>query len=465
MEERVGGWRLWLLSVSVGLLLLSPYLLSYGMFFDGVIYSAVSRNLAIGFGEFWRPAYSLTLGREFYGHPPLGFWMQSLPYRLLGDHLWIDKAYSFGVGILNIALLYLLWRVLQIGRYSGFWAPLLLLLTLPSVRWVMRNDLLENPMTLFILAASILYALSLRRRLFLSLPAGLSVGLAFLVKGPVSLFALLFPITFANRFGWRRSLLSFLLGLSAFVALAVLILSTPEARHFFQEYVRRQIAVSVAGLENPAPSRLYIIYALMTELVFPVSILAVAKVVLGGRLTFNGDVLSLLLLGLSGSLPIMVSLKQSRFYLFPSLFFYVLALSILFSQVIANAEKNVALRRVAGLLTPTFVVAALAVAIRFAGSGMGGYEPFYRDFVERPLRLNLRSHELLSVCPKSLYGNWSLFAGMERVFKLSMSLGEGHRFLLVEVGKCEAPEGYRPIHPEGEATFRLYRRISDGEDH
>jgi len=133
MEERVDSYGLLLLSLSFLLLLLSPYLFSYGMFFDGIIYSAVSRNLAIGFGSLWKPAYSLTLGREFYGHPPVGFWIQSVVYRLFGEALWLDKAYTLLVGGVNLVLFYVLYGLLRRRGDPGFWAPLLLLSTFPAL--------------------------------------------------------------------------------------------------------------------------------------------------------------------------------------------------------------------------------------------------------------------------------------------------------------------------------------------
>jgi len=109
-------------------------------------------------------------------------------------------------------------------------------------------------------------------------------------------------------------------------------------------------------------------------------------------------------------------------------------------------------------LSLTFLIITAVVALKFAGTGMGGYRPFYRDFVENPLRLNLKKHEYLSICPKGLYGNWSMFAGMERAFKLSMSLGDGSKYLLVDKGECrDIPEGYTPIHAG--KRFVLYRKV------
>ena len=459
MEEPRRTRRLTFLVLSLLLLLLSPYLFSLGMFFDGLTYAAVSRNLAIGFGTLWKPAYSLTIGREFYGHPPLGFWIQSVAYRLFGDHLWVDKAFTYAVASLNLLLFYLLYRSVRRDGDPGFWAPLLLLVSFHSYRWVIRNGLLENTMTSFVLLSLILYTLSLRRPYY-GIPAGLSVLAAFLVKGPVGTFPLVSPLLLPSPSPKKR-LAPFLLGAAAFSLSFALLMLLPEVRHFFSEYLHRQIFRSVTGGENPAPSRLYILYAIATEMAFPSLFLLPLSVFLHLKrevwVEWDGRTFGLLLLALSGSLPIMLSLKQARFYLHPSLFIYALFLTSLFRPALRRLESW---RPVDRLVVPTsllLLLAALSVALRFAGTGKGGYEPFYRDFVENPLHLNLRHHEYLSVCPRGLYGNWSMFAGMERAFMLSMTQQDGSPFLLVSRRECRSiPDGYLPIH--GGKQFVLYRR-------
>jgi len=463
MEERVNSYGLLLLSVSFLLLLLSPYLLSYGMFFDGITYSAVSRNLAIGFGSLWKPAYSLTLGREFYGHPPVGFWIQSVVYRLFGEALWLDKAYTLFIGAVNLALFYTLYGFLRRRGDPGFWAPLFLLSTFYAYRWVVRNNLLENTMSVFVLLSVIMYVLALRKGSLYGIPAGLSVLTAFLVKGPVGTFPLIAPLLLPVDARRDRRLKVLIIGLLVFTVSFLMLLSLPEVRHFFSQYLQRQIVGSISGRENSVPTRLYIVYALLTEILFPLVFLLpllLFHIVRGDRnaLNWNKRTFLLLLLALSGSLPIVLSLKQARFYLYPSLFFYSLFLVSLFRSPLKMFESRRLVKRLSFPLSVTLLTLSAFVSLKFAGTGMGGYVPFYRDFVENPLRLNLKKHEYLSICPKGLYGNWSMFAGMERAFKLSMALGDGSKYLLVDRIECkQVPEGYTPIH-EGE-RFVLYRKV------
>ena len=65
--------------------LLLPSMATIGMFMDGTIYAAISRNLAEGVGTMWALHFSAGLFPVFREHPPLVFWLQSFFFRLLGD--------------------------------------------------------------------------------------------------------------------------------------------------------------------------------------------------------------------------------------------------------------------------------------------------------------------------------------------------------------------------------------------
>ena len=80
---------LWL-AVAIYCLLVLPRMLSYGMFLDGITYASIARNMAQNYGSFWRPYYTATVAAVFYDQPPLGLWLQSWAYRLLGDAVYIE---------------------------------------------------------------------------------------------------------------------------------------------------------------------------------------------------------------------------------------------------------------------------------------------------------------------------------------------------------------------------------------
>ena len=90
-----------------------PRLAQRGMFVDGVTYASIARNLSEGRGSFWSPSYTATIYPQFHEHPPFGFWLQSLWFRVLGDHLFVERAYSLAAALGTALLIALIWRRLN----------------------------------------------------------------------------------------------------------------------------------------------------------------------------------------------------------------------------------------------------------------------------------------------------------------------------------------------------------------
>ena len=87
-----------------------PRLAQRGMFVDGVTYASIARNLSEGRGSFWSPSYTASIYPQFHEHPPFGFWLQSLWFRVLGDHLFVERAYSLTAAVGTALLIALIWR-------------------------------------------------------------------------------------------------------------------------------------------------------------------------------------------------------------------------------------------------------------------------------------------------------------------------------------------------------------------
>src|SRR6056297_2471132 len=112
---------------------------SVGMFMDGTIYAAISRNLADGLGSPWALHFSEGLFPVFREHPPLVFWIQSLFFRVLGDSYLTERVYDLVVVLTTAGLIIALWRRLTAGRgldslAAYWWLPLLLWWSCPSGR-------------------------------------------------------------------------------------------------------------------------------------------------------------------------------------------------------------------------------------------------------------------------------------------------------------------------------------------
>ena len=66
----------WLFVAALMALRLLPGLAQPGMFFDGVTYATISRNLAGGVGDLAHPVFAPG-DRGFYDSPPLGFLLEA----------------------------------------------------------------------------------------------------------------------------------------------------------------------------------------------------------------------------------------------------------------------------------------------------------------------------------------------------------------------------------------------------
>lgn len=327
----------WLLLIGLFLILVSKSLLTEGMFFDGVTYASISRNMAEGQGTFWNPHYTLTLYPEFRQHPPLALGMEALFFKALGDHWWVEKAYSVLMFLLSGLFIALIWKRTT-NNLCWAWLPLLFWLVMPLVTWSATSNLLENTMSVFVLLSVFLMIVSYQRnhKIWLLLSA-FTLLLAFLSKGFTGLFPLVFPVlycAFDPKRRWIQGPIdTFLLMVTLSLLSGVMFLVFPASFAYLKDYFNLQVIGG--GLhEVTTTSRFYIVFALLQQLAIP-CVLALVLVICKTKSKVNSKVFEFppdkawfygfLILGLLGVLPIMVSVKQRDFYMLAALPFFALA--------------------------------------------------------------------------------------------------------------------------------------------
>jgi 4-amino-4-deoxy-L-arabinose transferase-like glycosyltransferase len=347
----------WSLLLALLACLFLPRTFIQGMFFDGMVYATLARNLAVDLGSFWAPVYlgptsPFDPGTPFFAeHPPLFFGLESLLFRLLGNGFYVEKICCLLFLSLTIALLAWLWRLslrpLGASLPGYAWWPVLCWYLSPVVMWAYPNNLLELGMTAFdLLAVGLgLLAWQAHRRfawLWAAL-AGLAVGLAFLTKGPVGLYPLVFCLLWAwgqgqNRaIEWKKAGLLTAITLGSLILMVTLLSLHAPAVDFMAFYLQEQVGRALVGTRESTVlavplGRFALLPMLATELAPVLLLLLLLR--LGLRLWgrspkplpgLNRQALAWLLLALSASLPIMLSTKQRHFYLLPSLPLYALA--------------------------------------------------------------------------------------------------------------------------------------------
>ena len=337
----------WLFLIGLFLILVSNSLLTEGMFLDGVTYACISRNMACGMGSFWYPHYTQTIGAVFHSHPPLAFGMEALFFSALGDHWWVEKAYSLLTFLLTALLIALIWKRTT-NQFRMAWLPLLFWLAIPLVSWCATNNMLENTMTVFVVLSVYLMIVSYQRNnkiwLFLS---AVSLFLAFLSKGFTGLFPLVFPILyclFDDKRRWIQGPIDTLLLIVTIAVLSgVMFLAFTPSLPYLKEYVLVQVLGT--GLhEATSPTRFSILLDWLEQMIIPLAVIVILLVInkFASKKTvqvfeFPPDkkrFFLFLILGLTGVLPIMVSVKQRDFYMLAALPFFALSLGHLSISIV-----------------------------------------------------------------------------------------------------------------------------------
>jgi 4-amino-4-deoxy-L-arabinose transferase-like glycosyltransferase len=333
------------------------------MFMDGMLYSTVAHNLAKGMGTFWHPVFSKikhwNLPQTFHEQPPLGFYIQSLFYRIVGDS-WIgDKVYILLTLIITTILISRFWQYIfsdneQIKGLS--WLPVLIWITIPVCFWSYRNDMCENTMGVFtLLAIWLLYKNMVREKPSWGVYL-IAAGLIFtssLIKGLPGLYPLAFPVLYYLVMK-RHSLFHVVIATSVLLVTILIvygsILLYPPAYDSLHIYFFDRLLVRVAS-DPTVGNHFNIIWSLTQELMIPIiiSILAaiyykVRSIVVEKRLMQLS--LLFLLLGLSGTMPLMLTKVQKAFYCVAALPCFAMAAAFYLSPLINELVRYVYARAV-----------------------------------------------------------------------------------------------------------------------
>ena len=331
-----------LLITAVAASLWLPNLFTYGMFMDGVINASVAKLYAEGTCSFFHLQERYYENGAYVGHPPLAFVMQGSFFKIFGTAYYMDKLYSMLCSIAQLLLIVCAWRILvadkKLKTYA--WLPCLLWLVSPIISWGYSSNLLENSMSLFttaVLIAVLAYVRKGKQMLAMAVLSGMLVFAAVLCKGPVGLFVLAAPVLLVEVSGGytlKKAVLFSCIMASVFVMLLGGLLLLPDARQLASAYLNTQISPSISTEGALILNRLQLIPNLLKALL---PLLIITAVILIGKrwLPFKDDRqeralgIRLMLLGLCATLPIMLSNKQSAFYVIPAMPVFALEFALL----------------------------------------------------------------------------------------------------------------------------------------
>ncbi len=429
-KTRIGG-----IVIGVNVLLAAIWWLvplgMYGVFDDGLFYGSIARNLVYEAGDsIWDFKVSNTLDPQFNGHPPLSFWVQALFFRVLGDVYWVERVYSLflaGWALLGLAAC---WRLFE---PQGRRLPLLFWLSISIVGWCFGNNLLENLLTVCTITAVYLLvrqAQENRNNWLWIVLAGAFVVAAVLTKGPVGIYPLSVPVLYALTVApsrWKRALVESVLLLVLVVgSYCLLITLSPRAALYFNNYWELQLVGSLSGKYNFAEGRLSVLRSLFEEFLPPLlsglALLGSARYLkLPTTVISKKVVLFWFLLALAASLPLMISPKQLRFYIVPSMGWYALAWALFcWPSFLALAKYTQAWyrrRRALQVVLGVGIIGCFVLSVFNIGKN-SRQEALMSDV--RAIGAVVPLHSEVYI-PNNIYRNWGLHGYFYRYFYIDLT--------------------------------------------
>ncbi len=428
-----------ILTLNIFLILGAYPFLTDGTFFDALVYSSIARNMSELSHSFWSPHHFFGSEKVFYEHPPMQFWLQSHFFNILGDHLWVDRLFSFVVFLINLLIMLKIWNFLNLRKKikndqnnSLLWLPVLLWISAPLVFWSYPITMLENTLTLFT-ALSALFFLGYKKTnhfgyFFLYV---LSIAGAFLVKGPVGLFPLAFPVFYGLSFYsnlWKKYFAETIYVIIILTLIfGFIFVIDKESYPFLKQYFNQQVLASLQGVrESPEPPWKTLFEIVNQNLLAFILGLLLVK---NKKLIFNdiwddkekrGTFFFMAFVSLSASLPLMVSPKQRLFYIIPSIFFYSLCFALLFRSGIERRLLSMKNKHRNKKLFFGFLFLTIVICI-FLLKKIGSVRRDHSDIeVTSFIKNHLVAGSTVRMKPKP---DWSLISYLQRYHKITTKVG------------------------------------------
>lgn len=418
---------------------------------DGLIYSTLAHNLANSIGTFWFPSFSETIMNNFHEHPPLVFGIQSIFFRLLGDGFYVEKIYSTLTAILTAWFIILIWKKVSYSEKIRvlYWLPILLWITIPNCFWSYNNNMLENTMGLFSLAAIYCLLTSLnkhiRMQIFYFILAGLLLFFSFLSKGFTGLFPIAFffcyYLIFRKSFGGKSMLINSLIMLIVLTGISVLFLYINEpARESLTKYINSQVLESLQGKRVVVP-RWHIMIVLLREFLIIITITTILVFSYYKKSFFQIKKESkaicifilFILIGLSASAPIMISPKQLGFYIVPSLPYYAIGFSMLIAHIVSKYLDRINQFSLGFRIFQYFGYSLIFLTILLSAINYGNYardKVLIHDVIL--IGENIPEGSTITIS-KPLFQHWSLIGYFQRKFYINLDRSRKlHEYVLMK---------------------------------
>jgi len=459
----------WVFTIGVAFILTLPTLVQDGMFMDGVLYTAVSHNLANGLGTFWFPTFSYNnlagIQGSFHEQPPLVFGIQAVFFKLFGDSLYVERFYVFVTLLLNIFLIKKVWQYIfkENEAYKKLaWLPVLLWITIPVCFWSYSNNMHENTVSIFILLA-VLFQLKAfnpnENKTWLNIGiSGVFIFLASLSKGIPGLFPTVVPMVFVfrNQLSFKKAITYCIVLFLIIAVIYGLLLLNANANKSLSNYFFLRLLKRVNDVHTTT-SYFETLWRLFQESAALIALTIILKLstkkILPQEKQINTLGFTFLAIGLVGVLPLMLTLVQKGFYMVPALPFIAIGFAVLMvspinlfiAQKLANSNF---------LMPIKIVFIALALfSIIFPVLKIGGFSREEEKLIDiHHMGTLLPKHEVIN-CPQELLEDWSLQTYLSRYYFISLDINTEHNYFLCnkedyELNSKKYSEKYIPLQSQ-----------------
>lgn len=427
----------WLITFSTLIGLTLPKLIMDGMFMDAMLYTSVAHNLSHGIGTFWFPQFSVLGVSQlpaFHEQPPLVFGIQALFFKVFGDSIYVERLYTFITMCTTAILINKLWKDIfknNIRLKKIGWLPIILWITIPICYWSFENNMLENTMGIFVLSAVILIYQSLhseRIRIIKLVFAGVFIFMATLSKGFPGFFPIIIPFLFwiiFKKHSFSKALLQSIIIISVPLIVYFILFKIPESSESLSAYIFKRVLQRISN-DHIVGSRFYILVRLFAELIPQLlfvgilfSIVKIKKM----KTQMNKNIKTwvfFLLIGLSASVPLMLTLVQKGFYFVPALPFFAIGLAVFISPIIINLMELININgfkfKIFRGLSAILLIAVISFSIMQKGK-FGRHKELLHDVYL--IGKVVPQHTSVSV-PRDIWNNWDMQCYLIRYFNISL---------------------------------------------
>ena len=465
----------WLFTFFVIVILIISQLVQDGMFMDGLLYTVVGKNLADGLGSFWDPHVSKTIMYSFHEQPPLYFGLLALFYKTFGNSMYVERLFCFVFFSGTAIYIHRIWKKIysfnsDIAEIS--WLPILFWITIPLCFWAYTNHVEETVMAFFALAAvyHIYIALDLDEYVIWNLiVAGIFIFLSSLTKGAQGLFPIIGAAAYwlvSKKVSFQKMITYSLILIAIPTVIYILLLITdPKVYNSYHIYFNIRYIRAFNGAESTTDNRFEIIGRLFMELLpiilFSMLILFFMRkhkqVDEEGQMRY-GIILWMFLIGLSGTLPLMVTFAQRGFYLVTALPYFAIGIAMLLAPRLASLINKITITSKLFRIFMVMSAGLLIASIIFTGSRIGKCKRD-GDVISDVYEIGtVIPHGDIATIPSEMLGEWSIRYYLLRYFYISIdSKNENyHYFIIWKKSSINLiPKGYK-LYPLNTKELDLY---------